>query len=84
MVEHLRPDIVVHGDDWRHGVQRPVRDELVNLLASYGGRLVEYPYAWDAEKNAGLDRLLAAQSIPDVRRGRLRKLLQMKPLLSII
>ena len=84
VVEHLRPDIVVHGDDWRHGVQRPVRDELVNLLASYGGRLVEYPYAGDAEKNAGLDRLLAAQSIPDVRRGRLRKLLQMKPLLSII
>lgn len=84
VVERLRPDIVVHGDDWRHGVQRPVRDELVNLLAAYGGRLVEYPYAWDADKAAGLDRLLAAQSIPDVRRGRLRRLLQMKPLLSVI
>jgi phosphoenolpyruvate phosphomutase len=40
----LKPAFVVHGDNWRDGVQRPVRDEVTNVLAEYGGRLVEFPY----------------------------------------
>ncbi|MBR5459892.1 MAG: adenylyltransferase/cytidyltransferase family protein [Clostridia bacterium] len=44
VLETLRPDYVVHGDDWREGVQKPVRDEVVSILASYGGILVEFPY----------------------------------------
>ena len=45
----LRPDYVVHGDDWREGAQKPVRDEVVNILAEYGGKLVEHPYAKDSK-----------------------------------
>ena len=41
----LKPDIVVHGDDWREGFQKPLRDEVLDVLSSYGGRLVEFPYA---------------------------------------
>ena len=44
VLETLRPDYVVHGDDWREGIQKPVRDEVVSILASYGGILVEFPY----------------------------------------
>ena len=44
-LEKLRPDIVVHGDDWCTGFQKPIRDEVVSVLAGYGGRLVEYPYS---------------------------------------
>ena len=42
-----KPSIVVHGDDWLDGFQRPVRDEVTSVLASYGGKLVEYPYYYD-------------------------------------
>lgn len=49
----LRPDIVVHGDDWKEGFQKPIRDEVVEILASYGGELVEFPY----NKDAGYDEL---------------------------
>ena len=41
-LEKYRPDIVVHGDDWVNGFQKPVRDEVVSILASYGGTLIEY------------------------------------------
>lgn len=41
----FRPDFVVHGDDWNTGVQKPVRDEVVEILSTYGGKLVEYPYS---------------------------------------
>ena len=42
-----KPDIVVHGDDWVTGFQKPVRDEVMCILASYGGKLVELPYSAD-------------------------------------
>lgn len=44
-LQNLKPAYVVHGVDWREGVQKSIREEVVNTLAEYGGRLVEYPYA---------------------------------------
>ena len=42
-LQALKPDYVVHGDDWREGFQKPVREECLKLLAEYGGQLVEFP-----------------------------------------
>ena len=77
-LEKFNPDYVVHGDDWVSGIQKPIRDEVVSVLASYGGRLVEYPYSKD-EKYAELDKRARAElSTPDMRRARLKKALAMK------
>ena len=77
-LEKYHPDYVVHGDDWTSGIQKPIRDEVVSVLASYGGRLVEYPYSKD-EKYSELDKRARAElSTPDMRRTRLRKTLAMK------
>lgn len=74
----LKPDFVVHGDDWRQGFQKPIRDEVCEILAQYGGRLVEYPYSKD-EKYDELEKRSRSQlSMPDYRRGRLKKLISMK------
>lgn len=81
-LEILKPDFVVHGDDWQTGLQKPIRDEVVSVLASYGGRLVEYPYADDAKYKALEDRARADLSIPDIRRGRLKKAIAMKGLVT--
>lgn len=84
ILRELRPTYVVHGDDWRQGFQKPIRDEVVSVLAEYGGKLVEYPYSKD-EKYSEIEKQTRLQlSMPDVRRGRLRKLLSMKPCISII
>ncbi|MBQ7593965.1 MAG: phosphoenolpyruvate mutase [Synergistaceae bacterium] len=81
-LEHYKPDIVVHGDDWLTGFQKPVRDEVVSILASYGGRLVEFPYSKD-ERYEKLEALARSDlAMPDVRRGRLRKLLGMNKLVT--
>lgn len=78
----LKPDYVVHGDDWRAGFQKPVREECLQLLAEYGGKLVEFPYSHNRE----YDRLEAAArsqlSIPDLRRGRLKWLIEKKGLVT--
>ena len=83
-LEKYRPDIVVHGDDWCTGFQQPVRDEVVSILASYGGKLVEYPYSHD-EKYRELQRRERAElAMPDMRRGRLRRLLDVKGLVTVM
>lgn len=73
-----RPDYVVHGDDWKTGFQQPIREEVVSVLESYGGRLVEFPYSKDAKFEELEKRAKAELSTPDVRRARLRKVLAMK------
>ena len=77
-----RPDIVVHGDDWTTGFQKPVRDEVVSLLEEYGGKLVEFPYSADEEYQEIQRRQRADLAMPDLRRGRLRRLLAVKGLVT--
>lgn len=83
-IHKYKPDIVVHGDEWKTGFQEPVRAEVINTLAEYGGELVEYPYS-EAEEYKTLEKQSRDQlSIPDIRRGRLKKLLGMKKLVSVL
>ena len=83
-LEKYRPDIVVHGDDWCTGFQQPVREEVLSLLSAYGGKLVEFPYSTD-EKYKELQRRERAElAMPDIRRGRLRRLLAVKGLVTVM
>lgn len=77
-LEKYRPTYVVHGDDWVSGFQRPIRDEVCSVLASYGGRLVEYPYSRDEKYQELEKRARTELSTPDMRRARLKKELAMK------
>lgn len=79
-----KPDYVVHGDDWKEGLQKSIRNEVASILASYGGRLVEFPYSNDAKYRELENRARADMSMPDVRRARLRKVIAMKGIISAI
>ena len=81
-LRELKPAYVVHGDDWREGFQKPIRQEVVDILAEYGGKLVEYPYSHDPKFDE-LDKMSRSQlAMPDIRRGRLKKLINMKGLVT--
>ena len=77
-LEKYHPDYVVHGDDWVTGFQKPIRDEVCCVLASYGGQLVEYPYSKDEKYEELEKRARVELSTPDIRRARLKKALAMK------
>ena len=81
-LEKYKPAIVVHGDDWCTGFQKPIRDEVVSILASYGGKLVEYPYSADDKYKDIEKRTRSDLAMPDIRRGRLKKVLEMKGLVT--
>lgn len=81
-LEMYRPSIVVHGDDWCTGFQKPIRDEVVSILASYGGKLVEFPYSFDDKYKDIEARTRSDLAIPDIRRGRLKRVLETKGLVT--
>jgi len=83
-LEKYKPTYVVHGDDWRSGIQKPIRNEVVSVLASYGGTLVEFPYSNDEKYRQLENRARAELSLPDMRRARLKKTLAMKGLATAI
>ena len=84
IIEQLHPDIIVHGDNWKQGFQKPLRDEAEALLAAYGGKIVEFPYTNDPELKAIENRYRAEAALPDIRRARLKKMLAMKGLVTAI
>jgi phosphoenolpyruvate mutase len=83
-LQDLKPDIVVHGDDWRVGAQQSIRQEVIDILAEYGGELVEFPYSQDPEYEKLEEFYRSQLCMPDMRRSRLKKLLEMKPLVTAL
>jgi phosphoenolpyruvate mutase len=79
-----RPDLVVHGDDWREGVQRDVRQAVIDVLAEWDGKLVEVPYTKGISSTDLNEALKEIGTTPDVRRNKLRRLLQVKPLVRLM
>ena len=83
-LETYRPDFGVHGDDWQTGFQKVIRDEVTSILASYGGKLVEFPYSKDEKYQELEKRARADMSMPDIRRARLKKAISMKGTITAI
>lgn len=83
-LKKYRPDFVVHGDDWREGVQRKVRDDVIKTLADWGGELVEVPYTKGISSTQINKALKEIGTTPDLRRNKLRRLLLARPMLRFI
>ncbi|MBR6681736.1 MAG: adenylyltransferase/cytidyltransferase family protein [Clostridia bacterium] len=62
VLEELQPDYVVHGDNWKTGVQQPIRQEVIEILAEYGGKLVEFPYSSDTKYDE-IEKLTRAKDL---------------------
>ncbi len=78
-LETYRPHYVVHGDDWRNGIQWKVRQEVIDVLAQWDGQLVEVPYMGDASSaQTGFRETRTFHNSTDLRRGQLRRLLAAK------
>ena len=80
----LKPDFVVHGDDWKTTYQSKYRQEVIDLLKEWGGELVEIPYSKDIS-DANIKEQMAKLGITATQRlGRLRKLIEAKPVVKIL
>lgn len=83
-LRQYRPDVVVHGDDWREGVQKAVRQSVIDTLAEWGGELVEVPYTKGISSTQLNQAMREIGTTPDIRRNKLRRLLHAKPLVRLL
>ena len=82
--EKLHPDYIVHGDNWSLPSMQAIRKNILQLIERYGGQLVEIPYTYN-EQIQRIDRQITAKlAMPELRRGRLKKLLNMVPIVKTI
>jgi phosphoenolpyruvate mutase len=80
----IRPDYVVHGDDWISGTQSKYRQEVIDILGKWGGELIEVSYSSNIS-DQNLKNQLMKLGITSVHRlGRLRQLIQSKPIVRIL
>jgi phosphoenolpyruvate phosphomutase / 2-hydroxyethylphosphonate cytidylyltransferase len=80
----IKPDYVVHGDDWKEGVQRDTRARVIETLAQWGGELVEVPYTKGISSTHLNKALKEIGTTPELRLKSLRRMLQVKPIVRFL
>ncbi|MFC0875918.1 phosphoenolpyruvate mutase [Saccharicrinis sp. FJH2] len=79
-----KPDFVVHGDDWKEGIQKKTRQSVIDILKNWGGKVVDIPYTQGISSTKLNERIKSIGTTPDVRLKRLRRLIQAKPMVRIL
>ena len=47
VVEELRPDFIIHGDNWSEDSMKVIKQNILDVLDRYGGDLIEVPYTFN-------------------------------------
>lgn len=82
VIKLIKPDYVLHGDNWVDGPEKAIHDHVENLVKEYGGELVDIPYTYN-EKVKKIDMQLREKlAMPEYRRKRLRQLLAITPIVK--
>ena len=84
VIEQLKPDYVIHGDNWREGPESAIRENVLNLLKTYGGELIEVGYTYNPAVKKIDRQLIEKLSMPEYRRKRLRQLIEMTPIVKVM
>ena len=84
VIHELKPDYVIHGDNWIDGPERAIRENVIRLLGEYGGRLIEVPYTRSEEVRHTDSRMREKLAMPEYRRPRLRQLIDICDIVKTI
>ena len=78
----IRPDFVVHGDDWREGPQKLIREKVIETLKEWDGQLIEVQYTKGFSSTDTQNLISRDLKSPDYRRSLLRRMINLKPFIS--
>lgn len=84
VIAKIKPDYVIHGDNWRTGPERAIRQNVIDNLKKYGGELIEVGYTYNANVKKIDDNIKEKLAMPEYRRKRLRQLLRICPVVKTI
>ena len=79
----IKPDYVVHGDDWKYGVQKITRDRVLKTLKKWSGKLIEPKYTKNISSTL-IKNKISQVLLPKNRVSRLKRLISSKDIVRII
>ena len=79
-----KPDYIIHGDDWLEGPDKYVRDEVIKVMESLGGKVIEIPYTKGITSSGLAEELESLGTTPQARLKSLRRLITAKPIVRIM
>ena len=80
----IKPDYVVHGDDWLTGVQQETRQRVIDCISAWNGKVIDVPYTPGISSTALNAQVREIGTTPAIRQKMLRRLLAAKPLIRIM
>ena len=80
----IKPDYVVHGDDWKKGVQKKTRQDVIKTLKKWSGKLIEPKYTKNISSTLIKNRILEIGISPQNRVSRLKRLILSKDIVRIL
>ncbi len=80
----IKPDYVVHGDDWKTGVQKKTRDRVIKTLRKWSGKLIEPKYTKNISSTLIKKQMHNIISSPDNRVSRLKRMIHSKNIVRIL
>jgi phosphoenolpyruvate phosphomutase / 2-hydroxyethylphosphonate cytidylyltransferase len=80
----IKPDFVVHGDDWKTGIQKKVRQKVKSVINEWGGKLIEPKYTKGISSTDLISSVQAQGITPGKRMETLRRLIKAKPIIRIL
>ena len=80
----IKPDYVIHGDNWCEGPEKAIRDNAIRVMNELGGEVIEVPYTRNENVKKIDDRIKDKLSMPEFRRKRLKQLIEMTPIVKTI
>jgi len=83
-LREIKPDYVVHGDDWGSGVQAGTRQKVIEILNEWGGKLIEIPYTPGISSTQLHNDLKAIGTTPNIRLRTLGRLIAAKPFVRVL
>ena len=83
-LKKIKPDYVVHGDDWKKGVQKKTRDKVKKILNEWGGRLIEPKYTDGISSTKIIESYKNKGVTSDYRLKSLKRLLHVKPVSTFL
>ena len=79
-----KPDFVVHGDDWKEGIQKQTRERVVETLNKWGGKVIDIPYTQGISSSQLNEKIKSIGTTPGIRLKRLRRLIASKGIVRIL
>lgn len=84
VIKTLRPDYVIHGDNWKSGFMKVIRDNVAALLEKYGGEIIDVPYTYNENVKRIDARMKEKLGMPEYRRRRLKQLIELCPIVKTL